>query len=315
MVLNSTRGKRERIGRILRMHANKREELKEVLRRQHLRGGRACATRAPATRCATRSSPIILEQMMFPEPVISIAIEPKTKADLDKLGVGLQKLAYEDPSFRTLHERRDGADDHRRHGRAAPRDHRRPPEARVQGRAQRRQAPGRVPRDDRASGVESVEAKLRPSRRAATASTATCASTSSRGERGAGYVFENDVVGGVIPKEFIPRDRKGHQEAMERGVLAGYPSSTCKATLYDGSYHEVDSSAQAFEVAGSMAFQEAAQAPGLQLLEPIMKVEVTVPRAVHGRRHRRPQLASRQDPRYGPARQHANHRRRGSTAR
>ena len=157
--MNSTRGKRERIGRILRMHANKREELNDVLRGQHLRGRRPRATRAPATRSATRSTPIVLEKMIFPEPVISIAIEPKTKADVEKLGVALQKLAYEDPSFRTYTERGDGRRPSSPAWASSTSRSSSTASARVQGRVERRQARGRVPRGDREEGRRRVQVR------------------------------------------------------------------------------------------------------------------------------------------------------------
>ena len=220
MVSNSTRGKRERIGRILRMHANKREELNEADAGNIYAAVGLRDTRTGDTLCDEKK-PIVLEKMIFPEPVISIAIEPKTKADVDKLGIGLQKLAAEDPSFRIYTDEETGQTIICRHGRAPPRDHRRPPQARVQGRVERRQARGRVPRGDHQAGE--VRVQVRASSPAVAASTVTCCIEITPGERGTGYVFENDIVGGVIPKEFIPAIEKGVRDAMERGVLAGYP--------------------------------------------------------------------------------------------
>ena len=206
--LQRTKDKRERIGRLLQMHANKREEIEEVLA-----GDIAAAIGLKDTRTGDTLSdedkPIILEAMKFPNPVIDVAIEPKTKADQDKLAIALQKLPEEDPDVPGAHRRGDRPDDHRRHGRAAPRDHRRPHEARVQGRGQRRQAAGGLPGDDPEEGRPTSRASSSASR-AARASTATWSSTSSRPSRAAGFVFEDKIVGGVIPREFIKPVEAGH---------------------------------------------------------------------------------------------------------
>ena len=215
-------------------------------------------TRTGDTLC-DEDKPIILEAMKFPNPVIDVAIEPKTKADQDKLATALQKLQEEDPDVPGADRRGDGPDDHRRHGRAAPRDPRRPHEARVQGRGQRRQAAGGVPGDDPAEGRRTSRASS-SGRAAARASTATWSSTSSRPSRATGFIFEDKIVGGVIPREFIKPVEAGIREALENGVLAGYPMVDVKATLIDGSYHDVDSSEMAFKIAGSMAVKEAARA-------------------------------------------------------
>jgi elongation factor G len=279
MVLNSTRSKRERIGRILQMHANKREELKEAYAGNIYAAVGLRDTRTGDTLC-DEESPIILERMQFPEPVISVAIEPKTKGDLEKLGIGLQKLAYEDPSFRVHTDEETGqtiiagmgelhleiiVDRLRREFKVECNVGR--PEV-----AYREAVMRRVENVDMKYSKQSggrgqyghVKIHLEPA------------------ERGQGLVFENDVVGGAIPKEFIPSIEKGIKEAMERGVLAGYPVIDVRVQVYDGTYHEVDSSAAAFEVAGSMAFQEAAKRAGIALLEPIMKVEVVVPELYMG---------------------------------
>ncbi len=273
-VMNTARGKRERFGRILRMHANKREEVDTCYAGNIYAAVGLRDTRTGDTLCDEKH-PILLMQMEFPEPVISIAIEPKTQADLDKLGVSLQKLAYEDPSFRTFTNEETGQTIIAGMGELhleiiidrLKREHKveanvgKPevayketitkPATRVEGKFVR-QSGGK-------GQYGHVIIDLEP------------------GERGSGFVFVNDVVGGIIPKEFIPAIEKGIREAMGRGVLAGYPLIDAKARLFDGSFHEVDSSTSAFEVAGSLAFQEAAQRAGLVLLEPLMSVEVVTP--------------------------------------
>ena len=312
MVLNSTRDKRERIGRILRMHANKREELTEADAGNIYAAVGLRDTRTGDTLCDEKH-PIVLEKMVFPEPVISLAIEPKTKGDVEKLGVAPPEARLRGPFVPHPHRRGERADDHRRHGRAAPRDHRRPPEARVQGRVERRQARGRVPRGDREEGRPASTST--PSSRADAGSTATWSWRSSPPSAAPGFVFDNDIVGGVIPKEFIPAIEKGVREAMARGVLAGFPLVDMKCRLYDGSYHEVDSSAQAFEVAASLCFQDGAKPRGPDLLEPIMKIEVVVPEQYMGDvigdlNSRRGRILG-----MSPARKRAGHRRRGAARR
>ena len=297
-VMNSTSGKRERIGRILRMHANKREEINECYAGNISRRS-ACATRAPATRSATRSNPIILEKMDFPEPVISIAIEPKTKADQDKLGVGLQKLAYEDPTLPTSHRRGDRPDHHRRHGRAAPRDHRRPPEARVQGRGQRRQARRSPtarpsPRQVEAEGqVHQADRRPRPVRPRAR-------SASSPGERGTGFVFENEIVGGVIPKEFIPAIEKGIREAHETAACSPATRwSTCKVDALRRQLPRgrlVGAGVRDRRLDGLPGRRQAGRPHPARADHGGRGRDA---RGLHGRRHRRPQLAPRPDPRHG----------------
>ncbi|MBL8716755.1 MAG: elongation factor G [Myxococcales bacterium] len=279
MVMNSTRGKRERIGRILQMHANKREELKEAYAGNIYAAVGLKDTRTGDTLC-DEDKPVILEKMVFPEPVINVAIEPKSKGDLEKLGVGLMKLAYEDPSFRAYTDEETGqtiiAGMGELHLEIIVDRLRR--EFKVECNVGR---PEVAYRETITRRVESIDMKY-------------AKQSGGRGqyghvrihlepsERSAGYVFENAVVGGAIPKEFIPAVEKGIKEAMERGVLAGYPCIDCKVTLYDGTYHDVDSSTGAFEIAGSMAFQEGAKKAGLVLLEPLMKVEVTVPEMYMG---------------------------------
>jgi elongation factor G len=278
MVLNSTRDKRERIGRILRMHANKREELTEADSGNIYAAVGLRDTRTGDTLCDEKN-PILLEKMIFPEPVISIAIEPKTKGDVEKLGVALAKLAYEDPSFRTHTDEESG-------------------QTIIAGMGELH-LEIIVDRLKREFKVESNVGKPEVAYREAISKKTPCEykyakQSGGRGqyghvlmeiepaERGAGYIFENDIVGGVIPKEFIPAIEKGVRDAMARGVLAGFPVVDMQCRLYDGSYHDVDSSAQAFEIAASLCFQDGAKRAGLHLLEPIMKNEVVVPEQYMG---------------------------------
>src|SRR6516164_3945504 len=278
MVLNSTRDKRERIGRILRMHANKREEVQEADAGNIYAAVGLRDTRTGDT-LSDEKHPILLEQMIFPEPVISIAIEPKTKVDVEKLGVSLAKLAQEDPSFRMHTDEESG-------------------QTIISGMGELHLEIicDRLKREFK---VESNVGKPEVAYREAITKKVACEykyakQSGGRGqyghvvmniapqERGKGFTFENDIVGGVIPKEFIPAIEKGVKEAMGRGVLAGYPLVDMKCRVYDGSYHEVDSSAQAFEVAASLCFQEGAKKAGMVLLEPVMKIEVVVPEQYMG---------------------------------
>jgi elongation factor G len=277
-VLNSVRGKRERIGRVLRMHANKREELKVCYSGNIYAAVGLRETRTGDTLCDDKH-PIILERMEFPDPVISIAIEPRTKADVDKLGVSLQKLAYEDPSFRTFTNEETG-------------------QTIIEGMGELH-LEIIVDRLRREFKVECNVGKPEVAYREAISHKVTCEHRHVRqsgghgqyghvvfdlepAAKGEGFVFENDIVGGVIPKEFIPSIEKGVAGAMKRGVLAGYELVDCKVRLYDGSFHEVDSSGPAFEIAASMALQDGAKRAGVHLLEPVMKVEVVTPEAYMG---------------------------------
>jgi elongation factor G len=273
-VVNSTRGKKERIGRILRMHANKREELKECVAGNIYAAVGLRDTRTGDTLCDEKA-PIILERMVFPDPVISVAIEPKTQGDLDKLGVSLGKLAYEDPSFRTYTNEETGqtiiAGMGELHLEIIVDRLKR--EFKVECNVG---APEVAYREAIKKRVDKVEGRfVRQS--GGHGQYGHVVINAAPGERGTGFVFENKTVGGVIPKEFIPSVEKGIREATRRGVLAGYPMTDVHVELVFGSYHEVDSSGPAFEVAGSMAFQEAAKQAGIALLEPMMKVEVTTP--------------------------------------
>ena len=272
-VLNSTKIKRERIGRLLRMHANKREEIKDI------QAGNICAavglqTATTGDTLCDEKHPIILERMIFPDPVISIAIEPKTKSDQQRMGEGLSKLAKEDPSFRTHTDEETGQTlisgmgelhleiivDRLKREFKVEANVGKPEVAYRESISKTVKAEGKYIKQSGGHGMYGhVRVEVGPS------------------EPGAGFVFENDIVGGIIPKEFIPSIEKGIREAMGRGVLAGYPVIDVKASLYDGSYHDVDSSGPAFEVAASMAFQDAAKRAGIQLLEPLMAVEVVVP--------------------------------------
>jgi elongation factor G len=235
-------------------------------------------TRTGDTLCDEKH-PVILEKMVFPEPVISLALEPKTKGDVEKLGVALQKLAYEDPSFRTHTDEESG-------------------QTIIAGMGELH-LEIIVDRLKREFKVESNVGKPEVAYRESISKKVPCEykyakQSGGRGqyghvlmeiepaERGAGFIFDNDIVGGVIPKEFIPAIEKGVRDAMARGVLAGFPLVDMKCRLYDGSYHDVDSSAQAFEVAASLCFQEGAKKAGLHLLEPIMKNEVVVPEQYMG---------------------------------
>ena len=272
-VLNATNGKKERIARLVRMYADQRIEEQEVY------AGDICAavglkdTTTGDTLCDEKA-PIILERMTFPEPVISVAIEPKTKADQDKMGIALQKLAEEDPSFRVKSDTETGqtiisgmgelhldiiVDRMLREFKV---------EANI-GKPQvayRETIRGNADQDSkfiRQSGGKGqyghVKVRISPA------------------EENAGFVFENKIVGGAIPKEYIEPARKGMEEALEGGILAGFPMIDVKVELYDGSYHEVDSSEMAFKIAGSMAIKEGCRKAKPCILEPMMKVEIEIP--------------------------------------
>ncbi len=277
-VLNSVKGKRERFGRIVQMHANKREEIKSVCAGDIAAAIGLKDVTTGDTLCAP-NAPIILERMEFPEPVISVAVEPRTQADQEKMGLALGRLAQEDPSFRVWTDEESGqtiiagmgelhldiiVDRMKREFKV---------EANV-GKpmvAYRESIRGSVEQEGkfvRQSGGRGqfghVWIKIEPQ------------------AEGTGYTFENAVVGGVIPKEYIPAVDKGIQEQMKQGVLAGYPIEDIKVTLYDGSYHDVDSSEMAFKIAGSMAFKAGFMKCNPVLLEPVMKVEVETPEEYMG---------------------------------
>ena len=272
-VYNSTKGKRERIGRILQMHANHREEIQEVTAGDIAAAVGLRDTSTGDTLCQ-EDQPIVLEAMTFPEPVISVAIEPKTKADQDKMGLSLAKLAEEDPTFRM---------------------HTDPESAQTiisgMGELHLEIIVDRLLREFKvAANVGKPQVAFRETlRRQVEVEGRFVRQTGGHGQYGhcwlrlsplppgGGFVFENKVVGGVVPREYIPAVESGVREAMETGVLAGYPVVDVKVEIFDGSYHEVDSSEMAFKIAGSMAFKDGARKAGPVLLEPIMKVEVVVP--------------------------------------
>ena len=275
-------------------------------RRQHLRGRRPAryAHRRHALRRGQADHP---REDDLPEPVISIAIEPKTKVDVEKLGVALQKLAYEDPSFRTFTNEETAQTIIAGMGEL----HLEIIVDRLQAASSRSSRTSASPRSPtaRASPRRSTPSTSTPSSPGGRGQYGHVLITLEPGERGSGYVFENEVVGGAIPKEFIPAVEKGIREAMNRGVLAGYPVIDVKVELYDGSYHDVDSSDTAFKMAGLLAFQDAAKRRPAPLLEPIMSVEAVIPEGAHGRRHGRPDAPARPHPVAGGPRWHAGHRR------
>jgi elongation factor G len=281
-VYNSAKDRKERVSRLLRMHANKREEVQKVGAGDIVAVVGLKHAVTGDTLCE-EGHPIVLESMEFPNPVISVAIEPKTKADQDKLSGSLAKLAAEDPSFRVkvdpetaqtiisgmgelhleiivdrlMREFKVGANVGK------------PQVAYREALHSSAEAEGRYVRQTGGRG-QFGHVWLRVAPR----------------DRGQGFEFVDDIVGGTIPKEFIPAVKKGIEEVMETGVLAGYPMVDVSATLFDGSFHEVDSSEIAFRLAGAIGFKDAAKKAGVILLEPIMKLEVTAPEehlgAVHG---------------------------------
>ena len=271
-VLNSTKDKKERVGRILQMHANKRTEITDVYAGDIAAVVGLKNTTTGDTLCDEKK-PIILEQMEFPEPVIQLAVEPKSKADQDKMGIALQKLAEEDPTFRASTDHETG-------------------QTIIAGMGELH-LDIIVDRMKREFNVEANIGQPQVSYRETLTAAAECEGkyikqSGGRGQYGhvwikfepnpdKGYEFVDQVVGGVVPREYIPVVDKGLQDAMKSGILAGYPMVDVKATLYDGSYHEVDSSEMAFKVAASLALKEAKNKCKPVLLEPIMKVQVVVP--------------------------------------
>ncbi|MEQ8230100.1 MAG: EF-Tu/IF-2/RF-3 family GTPase, partial [Gammaproteobacteria bacterium] len=271
---NPGKGKKERFGRILQMHANSREEIKEV-RAGDIAAAVGLKDVTTGDTLCDQNKVIVLERMEFPEPVIAVAVEPRTKSDQEKMGIALQKLAAEDPSFRVSTDEESGqtiiagmgelhleiiVDRMKREFKVeanvgkpqvAYRETIKQPVAKAEGKFVR-QTGGR-------GQYGHVILRLEPR------------------EPGSGFEFANEIVGGVIPKDFIPAVQKGIEESLENGVLAGYPVVDVKAALYDGSYHDVDSSEVAFKIAGSMAFKEGARQGKPALLEPVMKVEIVTP--------------------------------------
>ncbi len=277
-VYNSTKEKRERIGRILKMHANKREEIKEVYAGDIAAAVGLKYTTTGDTLCP-EDAPVILESIEFPEPVIAIAIEPKTKSDQEKLGISLQKLASEDPSFRVKTDEETGQTiisgmgelhleiivDRLMREFKVDANVGKPQVAYRETVTKKVKVEGKFVRQSGGRGQYGhVWIEMEPQ------------------EPGKGYEFVDAIKGGVVPREYIPSVDKGIQEAMDTGVLAGFPCVDFKVALVDGSYHEVDSSEMAFKIAGSMAFKEAAAKASPVLLEPIMAVEVVVPEEYMG---------------------------------
>jgi elongation factor G len=273
-VYNATKQKSERIGRLLKMHANKREEIKEVYSGDIAAAVGLKSVSTGDTLCDEKHA-VVLESMDFPEPVISLAIEPKTKADQEKLGQGLGKLMAEDPTFRVNTDQQTAQTIIRGMG-----------ELHLEIIVDRLKREFNVEATVGKPQVAYKETLTRP----ADGEMKYAKQTGGRGqyghakihvypgEPGTGYLFENKIVGGAIPKEYIKPVDEGIKEALTRGVLAGYPIDDVRVELYDGSYHDVDSSEMAFKIAGSMAFQDAAKKAKPVLLEPVMRVEVVVPK-------------------------------------
>lgn len=277
-VQNTSRAKKERLGRLLQMHANHREEIKEIYA-----GDIAAVVGLKNTftgeTLSDPSRPVIMESIKFPEPVISLAIEPKTKADVDKLSIALQKLAEEDPTFQVRTDENTGQTQISGMG-----------ELHLEVLVERMRREFKVEANVGRPQVAYRETITRPAK----AQGRFVRQSGGRGqfgdvhleveplEKGKGFEFESKIVGGVIPKEYIPAVEQGIREALSTGVVAGYPVVDVKAILVDGSYHEVDSSEMAFKIAGSIGFKEALQRGAPVLLEPIMKVEVTTPEEFTG---------------------------------
>ena len=277
-ILNSTKDKKERVGRIMKMHAIKREEIKEIYAGEIGAVVGLKNTTTGDTLCSEKDK-VVLERMDFPDPVISVAVEPKTKADQEKMGTALAKLAAEDPSFRVSTDEETGQTIISGMG-----------ELHLEIIVDRMKREFKVEAE-----VGAPQVAYRETIRSAVEQEYKYAKQSGgRGqfghvylkieplEPGSGYEFVDDIKGGVIPKEYIPAVDKGVQEAMQRGIQAGYPVEDVKVTLYDGSYHEVDSSEMAFKLAGSMGFREGAKKANPVILEPMMKVEVEVPEEYMG---------------------------------
>ena len=277
-VLNSVRGKRERFGRIVQMHSNSREEIKEV-RAGDIAAAVGLKDVTTGDTLCDQKAVITLERMEFPEPVISVAVEPKTKPDQEKMGIALGKLAQEDPSFRVHTDEESGQTiisgmgelhleiivDRLQREFNVEANVGAPQVAYREAIKQNTEIEGKFVRQTGGRGQYGhVWLRIEPQ------------------EPGTGYEFVNEIVGGVVPREYIPAVDKGIQEQMENGVLAGYPVVDVKVSLFDGSYHDVDSSEMAFKIAGSMAFKEGAKKAGVALLEPVMKVEVVTPEEYMG---------------------------------
>lgn len=277
-VYNSTKGKRERIGRILQMHANHREEIPECYAGDIAAAVGLKETTTGDTLCDDKA-PIILESMQFPEPVINVAIEPKTKADQEKMGTALARLAEEDPTFRMHTDQETGQTIIEGMGEL----HLEIIVDRLQREFKVECNVGRPQVAYRETIRKSVKAEGKFVRQSGgRGQYGHCWVEFEPLEQGTGFEFVNKIVGGVIPKEYIPAISQGIEEAMQNGILAGYPAVDIRATVYDGSYHEVDSSEMAFKIAGSMAFKAGAVKADPAIMEPIMRVEVTVPEEYMG---------------------------------
>ncbi len=277
-VYNPGRSKKERIGRILQMHANSREEIKEV-RAGDIAAAVGLKDVTTGDTLCDQNNVITLERMEFPEPVIAVAVEPRTKSDQEKMGIALSKLAQEDPSFRVRTDEESGQTiiagmgelhleiivDRLKREFKVEANVGAPQVAYRETIRQPVEQEGKFVRQSGGRGQYGhVWLRIEPQ------------------EAGAGFEFVNEIVGGVVPREYIPAVGKGVQEQMENGVIAGYPVVDVKVTLYDGSYHEVDSSEMAFKIAGSMGFKEGARKAKPALLEPVMKVEVVTPEEYMG---------------------------------
>ena len=277
-VLNANKGKKERIGRLIQMHANSRQDIDKVYA-----GDIACAVGlkdvSTGDSLTDEQHPIILESIEFPEPVIDVSIEPKTKADQEKMAIALQKLAEEDPSFKTYTNQETGQTiiagmgelhldiivDRMKREFHVDANVGKPQVAYKETIRKPVKVEGKFIRQSGGKGQYGhVWLEVEPN------------------EAGKGYSFESRIVGGVVPKEYVKPVDEGVQDAMKAGILAGYPVVDVKVALVDGSYHEVDSSEAAFHIAGSMAFKEACRQGGAVLLEPIMKVDITVPEEYMG---------------------------------
>ena len=272
-VLNSVKGKKERIGRLLQMHSNQRDEIKEVLAGDIAAAVGLKDVTTGDTLCA-QEHPIVLERMTFPEPVISMAVEPKTKSDQEKMGIALGRLAQEDPSFRVRTDEESGQTiisgmgelhldiivDRMKREFNVEANVGKPQVAYRETIRKALKQEGKFVRQSGGRGQYGhIVIEMEP------------------GERGTGYTYENAIVGGVVPKEYVVAAGKGIEEAMKNGVLAGFPVVDVKIKAVDGSFHDVDSNEMAFKVAGSMAFKEGFMKANPVLLEPIMKVEVVTP--------------------------------------
>jgi elongation factor G len=272
-LVNSTREKKERVGRMLLMHANNREDIKEAFAGDIVALAGLKDVRTGDTLCDPQK-PVILERMEFPEPVIEIAVEPKSKADQEKLGVALAKLAAEDPSFRVSTDQESGQTILKGMG-----------ELHLDIKIDILKRTYKVDANIGAPQVAYRERISKPvtidythkKQTGGSGQFARVKIVAEPNEAGAGYVFESKIVGGNVPKEYIPGVEKGLESVLGSGVLAGFPVVDLKVQLIDGAYHEVDSSALAFEIASRAALREALQKGGSVLLEPIMKVEVVTP--------------------------------------